>query len=126
MCDVQKKTAHSRRFFGQRVRKREETQILETDPECRTLHSKDGLHPAYNIQTVADTKSHFITNISVEAQGLEQLSCFIRHEDGTVTCPNRCTLLPVPGERKGIRGDGAVVSGLQYEVKDGEEQVLPL
>ena len=25
-----------------------ETQILETDPDCRTLHSKDGLHPAYN------------------------------------------------------------------------------
>lgn len=169
-----------------------ETQILETDPECRTLHSKDGLHPAYNVQTVVDTTSHFITNfettnantdqnqlsvmgevvkkelkrecvhliadkgfesrsdiekclmngiipdvgfkydkeervfnldyeeteitpekkasqkpediqaclhagvlpdcyentnISVEAQGLEQVSCFIRHEDGTVTCP---------------------------------------
>lgn len=169
-----------------------ETQILETDPDCRTLHSKDGLHPAYNIQTAAETKNHFIvgfkttnantdqnqlsvmgeklktelgrdsvrliadkgyesradiekclmngivpdvgfkydkdervynldykeqeispeqqascqpqdikaclhagvlpdcyknTNISIEVQELGQVSCFIRHEDGTVTCP---------------------------------------
>lgn len=34
-----------------------EKQILETDPECRTLYSKDGLHPAYNIQTAAETKN---------------------------------------------------------------------
>ena len=169
-----------------------EAQILATDPECRTLYSKDGLHPAYNIQTATETKNHFIvgftttnantdqnqlspmgrklkrelkrgsvhliadkgyesradiesclqngivpdvgfkydkdervfsldyveseitpalkasckaediqtclhagvlpdcyegTNISVETQELSQLSCFIRHEDGSVTCP---------------------------------------
>ena len=49
-----------------------ETQILETDPECRTLHSKDGLHPAYNVQTVADTKSHFITNFETTNANTDQ------------------------------------------------------
>lgn len=39
-----------------------EKQILETDPECRTLHSKDGLYPAHNIQKATDTANHFITN----------------------------------------------------------------
>ena len=29
-------------------------QIQETDPECRTIHTKEGLQPAYNIQTVVD------------------------------------------------------------------------
>ncbi len=49
-----------------------ETQILETDPECRTLHSKDGLHPAYNIQTVVDTKNHFITNYETTVANTDQ------------------------------------------------------
>ena len=49
-----------------------ETQILETDPDCRTLHSKDGLHPAYNVQTVTETQNHFITNFEVTNANTDQ------------------------------------------------------
>ena len=49
-----------------------EKQILETDPECRTLHSKDGLHPAYNIQTVTETANHFITNFETVTANNDQ------------------------------------------------------
>lgn len=49
-----------------------ETQILTTDPECRTLHSKDGLHPAYNVQTVVETENHFITNYEVTTANTDQ------------------------------------------------------
>ena len=40
-----------------------EDQILETDPECRTLRTKEGLLPAYNIQTVVDGKNHIIASL---------------------------------------------------------------
>ena len=49
-----------------------ETQILETDPDCRTLHSKDGLHPTYNIQTVTDTQNHFITSFETTNANTDQ------------------------------------------------------
>ena len=39
-----------------------EDQILETDPECRTLRTKEGLLPAYNIQAVVDGKNHIIAS----------------------------------------------------------------
>ena len=42
-----------------------EEQILETDPECRTMHSKDGFHPGYNVQSVVEGENHFITNFVV-------------------------------------------------------------
>lgn len=42
-----------------------EEQILETDPDCRTLHSKDGLRPAYNVQSVVDTRSQLIADFEV-------------------------------------------------------------
>ncbi len=49
-----------------------EKQILETDPDCRTLHSKDGLHPAYNPQTVVETRNHFITNFNLTNANTDQ------------------------------------------------------
>lgn len=49
-----------------------ETQILETDPECRTLHSRDGLHPAYNIQTAAETKNHFVVGFETTNANTDQ------------------------------------------------------
>ena len=185
-----------------------EKQILETDPDSRTLHSKDGLHPAYNVQSAVDTQSHLIadfevtnantdqnllsvmgekvkesldvgnvqviadkgyesrediercvmngivpdvgfkydktervftldhveaeiteaqristkpediqaclhagelprcyegTNIRVEVQGLSEVSCFVRHEDGTVTCPMGRTLYKRVEKKLGIQ-----------------------
>ena len=49
-----------------------EKQILETDPECRTLYSKDGLHPAYNIQTATETKNHFIVGFTATTANTDQ------------------------------------------------------
>jgi len=37
-----------------------ETQVLTTDPEARRMHSKDGFHCSYNIQTAVDGGSHLI------------------------------------------------------------------
>lgn len=61
------------RYRGYQARFQEgEKQILETDPESRTLHSKDGLHPAYNIQTVTETTNHFITNFETTTANTDQ------------------------------------------------------
>jgi len=49
-----------------------EKQILETDPECRTLHSKDGMHPAYNVQSAVDTKNHLIASFEVTNANTDQ------------------------------------------------------
>lgn len=49
-----------------------EKQILETDPECRTLYSKDGLHPAYNVQSVVDTKSHLLVDFAITNANTDQ------------------------------------------------------
>ena len=49
-----------------------ETQILETDADCRTLHSKDGLHPAYNVQTAVETKNHLITSFETTNANTDQ------------------------------------------------------
>ena len=49
-----------------------EEQILETDPDCRTLHSKDGLHPGYNVQSAVDTGSHLIADFEVTNANTDQ------------------------------------------------------
>ncbi|MGJ4849400.1 hypothetical protein ACH6CV_04020 [Bacillota bacterium Meth-B3] len=49
-----------------------ETQILETDPECRTLHPKDGLRPVYNVQTAVDGGSHLIAEFLVTPANTDQ------------------------------------------------------
>jgi transposase len=36
------------------------TQILETDPECHRMHTRNGFHCCYNIQTATDAGSHLI------------------------------------------------------------------
>lgn len=43
----------------------DETQKLTTDPEARVMHSKDGFHCAYNIQSAVDAGSHLIASYSV-------------------------------------------------------------
>lgn len=42
-----------------------ETQKLLTDPEARMMHTKDGFHCCYNIQTAVDSKSHLIAEYKV-------------------------------------------------------------
>ena len=66
-----KERANKYRGFQKKFQEGEK-QILETDPESRTLHSKDGLHPAYNIQTVTETANHFITNFETTTANTDQ------------------------------------------------------
>ena len=42
-----------------------ETQLLLTDPEARRMHSKDGFHCCYNVQTAVDKGSHLIAEYEV-------------------------------------------------------------
>lgn len=42
-----------------------ETQILTTDHEARVMHSKDGFHCSYNVQTAVDSGSHLIADFKV-------------------------------------------------------------
>ena len=46
--------------------------IQETDPECRTIHTKEGLQPAYNIQTVVDEKHHLIASFDTTNANTDQ------------------------------------------------------
>lgn len=60
-------------------------QIQETDPECRTIHTKEGLQPAYNIQTVVDEKHHLIasfdtTNANTDQGQLDRMAEQTKHE----------------------------------------------
>ena len=41
------------------------TQILETDPESHRMHTNNGFHCCYNIQTAVDTGSHLICEYEV-------------------------------------------------------------
>jgi len=60
------------RGYQKRMEETGETHILETDPDCGTLHSKDGLHPAYNIQTAVDEKHHLITEFMTTNHNTDQ------------------------------------------------------
>ena len=42
-----------------------ETQFLTTDPDARRMHSKDGFHCCYNVQTAVDGGSHMIAEYEV-------------------------------------------------------------
>lgn len=48
------------------------TQILETDPEARRMHSKDGFHCSYNVQTAVDGGSHLIAEYEVTDHNTDQ------------------------------------------------------
>lgn len=48
------------------------TQILLTDPEARRMHSKDGFHCCYNVQTAVDKGSHLIADYEVTNQNTDQ------------------------------------------------------
>lgn len=49
-----------------------ETQLLITDPEARRMHSKDGFHCCYNVQTAIDGGSHLIAEYEVTNHNTDQ------------------------------------------------------
>jgi transposase len=49
-----------------------ETQLLLTDPEARRMHSKDGFHCCYNVQTAVDGGSHLIAEYEVTNRNTDQ------------------------------------------------------
>ncbi len=49
-----------------------ETQLLTTDPEARRMHSKDGFHCCYNVQTAVDKGSHLIVEYEVTNHNTDQ------------------------------------------------------
>ena len=49
-----------------------ETQLLTTDPEARRMHSKDGFHCSYNVQTAVDAGSHLIAEYEVTNHNTDQ------------------------------------------------------
>ncbi|HOV25688.1 IS1182 family transposase [Acetivibrio straminisolvens] len=49
-----------------------ETQLLLTDPEARRMHSKDGFHCCYNVQTAVDKGSHLIADYEVTNHNTDQ------------------------------------------------------
>jgi len=48
------------------------TQLLTTDPEARRMHSKDGFHCCYNVQTAVDGGSHLIAEYEVTNHNTDQ------------------------------------------------------
>ena len=76
--------------YQKRMKKTGETQILETDPECRTIHTKEGQLPAYNIQTAVDDRHHLIvsfetTNANTDQGLLDQMAEQTKEEMGVET-----------------------------------------
>lgn len=50
----------------------DKTQILENDPDAHRMHSKDGFHCCYNVQTAVDSGSHIIAAYEVTNQTTDQ------------------------------------------------------
>ncbi len=48
------------------------TQLLLTDPDARRMHSKDGFHCCYNVQTAVDSGSHLIAEYEVTNHNTDQ------------------------------------------------------
>ena len=76
--------------YQKRMKETGETQILETDPECRTIHTKEGQLPAYNIQTAVDDRHHLIvsfetTNANTDQGLLDQMAEQTKDEMGVET-----------------------------------------
>lgn len=76
--------------YQKRMKKTGETQILETDPECRIIHTKEGQLLAYNIQTAVDDRHHLIvsfetTNANTDQGLLDQMAEQTKEEMGVET-----------------------------------------
>jgi transposase len=51
--------------YQSELRASDETQLLTTDPEARMMHTKDGFHCCYNVQTAVGSTSHLIAEYKV-------------------------------------------------------------
>jgi len=77
-----KKRVEKYKGYKERMEQTGETQILETDPECRSIRTKEGILPAYNIQTVVDDESHMIVafeTVQGEGEGERRNSVELSH-----------------------------------------------
>lgn len=54
--------------YIEELEKSGETQLLTTDPDARRMHSKDGFHCCYNVQTAVDGGSHLIAGYHVDSK----------------------------------------------------------
>lgn len=65
---IQELTERKEKYVGylNELEKSGEKQILTTDPDARRMHSKDGFHCSYNVQTAVDGGSHLIAGYSVD------------------------------------------------------------
>lgn len=63
-------------------------------PETKASAKPEDIHSCLHVGVLPDCYEG--TNIRIQTQSLSQISCFIRHEDGCVTCPiGRELLLPL-------------------------------
>ena len=67
-------TARKEKYEGYRdyLKYSGETQILETDPEARRMHSRNGFHCSYNVQAAVDSGSHLIAEYEVTNHNTDQ------------------------------------------------------
>ena len=58
--------------FLKQLQESGQTQLLTTDPQARRMHSKDGFHCCYNVQTAVDSVSHLIAEYEVTNHNTDQ------------------------------------------------------
>lgn len=58
--------------YQKRMSETGEDQVLETDPECRTIYTKEGPLPSYNIQTIVDEQNHLIVSYKTTNANTDQ------------------------------------------------------
>ena len=51
------------------LRNSKDTQALETDPESHRMHTRNGFHCCYNVQTAVDTESHLVCEYELTNKG---------------------------------------------------------
>ena len=71
---LQELTARKEKYQGylKELKESGDTQLLTTDPEARRMHSKDGFHCCYNVQTAVDDGSHLIAEYEVTNHNTDQ------------------------------------------------------
>ena len=71
---VQKLTQRKEKYRGylSELTESGETQLLTTDTEARRMHSKDGFHCCYNVQTAVDGGNHLIAEYEVTNHNTDQ------------------------------------------------------
>ena len=69
--EIKKRSARYREY-KRHLEQTGESQILKTDPECRSMLTKEGMLPCYNIQAVADDDSHIIVSFETTSANTDQ------------------------------------------------------